>query len=142
MLRVFDNTYDFGPCVGMTRLERWERAETLGLNPPPEVKLLFVFWVILYILTNSRYGRFFSQNKDGGTRNSSILFSMVRFYSPHSLTMLRDTRFIHYCCFPVYLQSTCAFYFFSMLCILLLLRPKNVMYKYLHNVSRSFICRF
>ena len=37
MLRVFDNTYDYGPCVGMTRLERWERAEALGLNPPAEV---------------------------------------------------------------------------------------------------------
>lgn len=38
MLRVFDNTYEFGPCVGMTRLERWERAQALGLNPPPEVR--------------------------------------------------------------------------------------------------------
>lgn len=37
MLRVFDNTYDYGPCVGLTRLERWERAEALGLNPPIEV---------------------------------------------------------------------------------------------------------
>ncbi|GJJ11396.1 hypothetical protein Clacol_005629 [Clathrus columnatus] len=38
MLRVFDNTYDFGPCVGMTRLERWQRAQALGLNPPNEVR--------------------------------------------------------------------------------------------------------
>ncbi|KAF8586459.1 hypothetical protein K439DRAFT_1659696 [Ramaria rubella] len=38
MLRVFDNTYDYGPCVGMTRMERWERAEALGLNPPTEVR--------------------------------------------------------------------------------------------------------
>jgi len=38
MLRVFDNTYDFGPCVGLTRMERWERAEAMGLNPPPEVR--------------------------------------------------------------------------------------------------------
>lgn len=42
MLRVFDNTYEFGPCVGMTRLERWERAQALGLNPPPEVGCLFI----------------------------------------------------------------------------------------------------
>ncbi|KIJ55534.1 hypothetical protein M422DRAFT_24100 [Sphaerobolus stellatus SS14] len=38
MLRVFDNTYDYGPCVGLTRLERWERAEAMNLNPPPEVR--------------------------------------------------------------------------------------------------------
>ncbi|KAG6334261.1 hypothetical protein ID866_4818 [Astraeus odoratus] len=38
MLRFFDMSYEYGPCVGMTRLERWERAETLGLNPPSEVR--------------------------------------------------------------------------------------------------------
>jgi DNA polymerase delta subunit 4 len=27
----------FGPCKGITRLQRWERAQTLGLSPPPEV---------------------------------------------------------------------------------------------------------
>ena len=37
MLRVFDNTYEYGPCVGMTRMERWERAAAMGLNPPVEV---------------------------------------------------------------------------------------------------------
>jgi DNA polymerase delta subunit 4 len=37
ILRVFDNSYDYGPCLGMTRLKRWERAESLGLNPPKEV---------------------------------------------------------------------------------------------------------
>ncbi|KAF9038554.1 DNA polymerase delta, subunit 4-domain-containing protein [Panaeolus papilionaceus] len=37
ILRVFDNTYEYGPCVGMSRLDRWERAEALGLNPPKEV---------------------------------------------------------------------------------------------------------
>ncbi|KAF8527298.1 DNA polymerase delta, subunit 4-domain-containing protein [Gautieria morchelliformis] len=42
MLRVFDNTYDYGPCVGMTRLERWERAEALGLNPPAEVRSILL----------------------------------------------------------------------------------------------------
>jgi hypothetical protein len=30
-------TYEYGPCVGMTRLERWDRAASLGLNPPEEV---------------------------------------------------------------------------------------------------------
>lgn len=27
----------FGPCTGITRLQRWERAAKLGLNPPPEL---------------------------------------------------------------------------------------------------------
>jgi len=38
ILRVFDLSYQYGPCVGVTRLERWERAKVLGLNPPTEVK--------------------------------------------------------------------------------------------------------
>ncbi|KAG0050767.1 hypothetical protein BGZ83_004456 [Gryganskiella cystojenkinii] len=38
MLRQFDLTSKFGPCTDMTRLERWERAFELGLNPPQDVK--------------------------------------------------------------------------------------------------------
>ncbi|KAI0737340.1 DNA polymerase delta, subunit 4-domain-containing protein [Daedaleopsis nitida] len=38
ILRVFDLSYEYGPCVGISRLQRWERAQALGLNPPPEVK--------------------------------------------------------------------------------------------------------
>ncbi|KAF8838994.1 hypothetical protein BDN67DRAFT_970727 [Paxillus ammoniavirescens] len=38
MLRFFDMSFEFGPCIGMTRLERWERAEAFGLNPPVEVR--------------------------------------------------------------------------------------------------------
>ncbi|KZT67334.1 hypothetical protein DAEQUDRAFT_396188 [Daedalea quercina L-15889] len=38
ILRVFDLSYEYGPCAGVTRLERWNRAEALGLSPPPEVK--------------------------------------------------------------------------------------------------------
>jgi DNA polymerase delta subunit 4 len=30
-------SYEYGPCVGVSRLERWERASALGLNPPNEV---------------------------------------------------------------------------------------------------------
>lgn len=30
-------SYEYGPCAGVTRLERWERADALGLKPPPEV---------------------------------------------------------------------------------------------------------
>lgn len=36
-LRRFDLSYEYGPCVGFTRLERWERAHSLDLNPPIEV---------------------------------------------------------------------------------------------------------
>ncbi|TFK71666.1 WLM-domain-containing protein [Pluteus cervinus] len=38
ILRVFDLSYEYGPCIGMTRLERWERAAALGLNPPSEIR--------------------------------------------------------------------------------------------------------
>jgi len=38
ILRVFDLNPEFGPCVGMSRLERWERAHELQLDPPSEIK--------------------------------------------------------------------------------------------------------
>ncbi|KAG2137740.1 DNA polymerase delta, subunit 4-domain-containing protein [Suillus cothurnatus] len=38
ILRLFDMSYEYGPCVGMSRIERWERAASLGLNPPDEVR--------------------------------------------------------------------------------------------------------
>lgn len=38
ILRVFDNSHEYGPCVGVSRLERWERALALGLEPPVEVR--------------------------------------------------------------------------------------------------------
>ncbi len=41
------STYDYGPCVGVTRLERWERAKALDLNPPEEVSLYFTLLVFL-----------------------------------------------------------------------------------------------
>ncbi|KAK6845604.1 hypothetical protein PG995_015714 [Apiospora arundinis] len=37
VLRYFDVSSQYGPCVGITRLRRWQRADKLGLNPPPEV---------------------------------------------------------------------------------------------------------
>ncbi|XP_072495374.1 DNA polymerase delta subunit 4 [Notamacropus eugenii] len=42
ILRQFDLNRHFGPCTGITRLQRWERAELLGLDPPTEV--LDVLW--------------------------------------------------------------------------------------------------
>ncbi|KAI8061000.1 DNA polymerase delta, subunit 4-domain-containing protein [Gongronella butleri] len=41
-LRAFDLSYAYGPCVGLSRMERWERAQTLGLNPPEEIKTLLM----------------------------------------------------------------------------------------------------
>lgn len=40
LLRDFDLNWVYGPCMGITRLERWNRAEKHGLNPPAEVKQL------------------------------------------------------------------------------------------------------
>ncbi|KAE8077547.1 hypothetical protein FH972_016104 [Carpinus fangiana] len=38
VLREFDMNMAYGPCLGMTRLARWERARALGLNPPGEIE--------------------------------------------------------------------------------------------------------
>ncbi|KAI1214457.1 DNA polymerase delta, subunit 4-domain-containing protein [Annulohypoxylon truncatum] len=37
VLRYWDVSSQYGPCVGMDRTKRWMRAEKLGLNPPLEV---------------------------------------------------------------------------------------------------------
>ncbi|KAL2438465.1 hypothetical protein ABEF94_010326 [Exophiala dermatitidis] len=37
ILRHFDLSSQYGPCIGITRLDRWKRANMLGLNPPVEV---------------------------------------------------------------------------------------------------------
>lgn len=37
ILRHFDLSSQFGPCIGISRLERWKRAQRLGLAPPKEV---------------------------------------------------------------------------------------------------------
>ncbi|KAG5983040.1 hypothetical protein E4U55_000936 [Claviceps digitariae] len=37
LLRYFDVSSQYGPCIGIDRTKRWERAERLGLNPPIEV---------------------------------------------------------------------------------------------------------
>lgn len=38
ILRTWDLSYEYGPCVGMTRMERWQRASKLGLDPPEIVR--------------------------------------------------------------------------------------------------------
>ncbi|XP_078442793.1 polymerase delta 4 [Wolffia australiana] len=40
VLEQFDMDMKYGPCLGITRLMRWERAECLGLSPPAEVGAL------------------------------------------------------------------------------------------------------
>ncbi|KAJ7376130.1 DNA polymerase delta subunit 4 [Desmophyllum pertusum] len=40
VLKEFDLDSEFGPCIGITRLQRWERAKEYGLYPPEEVKTI------------------------------------------------------------------------------------------------------
>jgi hypothetical protein len=47
ILRIFDLSYEYGPCVGVTRLARWERAYKAGLNPPIQVRRWREFHVSL-----------------------------------------------------------------------------------------------
>ncbi|KAK6008008.1 hypothetical protein QM012_004822 [Aureobasidium pullulans] len=37
ILREFDMSGQYGPCIGIARVKRWRRAKSLGLNPPIEV---------------------------------------------------------------------------------------------------------
>ncbi|XP_051559094.1 DNA polymerase delta subunit 4 [Myxocyprinus asiaticus] len=37
-LKKFDLDWRFGPCTGISRLQRWERAALHGLDPPQEIK--------------------------------------------------------------------------------------------------------
>lgn len=37
VLRHFDLSLEYGPCIGIGRLARWERAKGLGMEPPLEV---------------------------------------------------------------------------------------------------------
>uniref|UniRef100_A0A0D9XFR4 DNA polymerase delta subunit 4 n=1 Tax=Leersia perrieri TaxID=77586 RepID=A0A0D9XFR4_9ORYZ len=41
-LRQFDMNLKFGPCIGVTRLQRWERASAMGLHPPPHLRDLLL----------------------------------------------------------------------------------------------------
>ncbi|EME78824.1 uncharacterized protein MYCFIDRAFT_122291 [Pseudocercospora fijiensis CIRAD86] len=37
ILREWDMSGQYGPCIGIARLKRWKRANVLGLKPPIEV---------------------------------------------------------------------------------------------------------
>ncbi|TVU04714.1 hypothetical protein EJB05_47845, partial [Eragrostis curvula] len=41
-LRLFDMDMTYGPCIGVTRLRRWERAAAMGLSPPPHLRDLII----------------------------------------------------------------------------------------------------
>ncbi|KAJ4777428.1 DNA polymerase delta subunit 4 [Rhynchospora pubera] len=41
-LRQFDMDMKYGPCIGVGRLERWERAAAMGLHPPLHVREVLV----------------------------------------------------------------------------------------------------
>mmetsp|Transcript_18737 Transcript_18737/g.41044 ORF Transcript_18737/g.41044 Transcript_18737/m.41044 type:complete len:105 (-) Transcript_18737:150-464(-) len=38
VLKAFDLCPKYGPCAGVSRLERWDRANKFGLNPPLQVR--------------------------------------------------------------------------------------------------------
>eukprot|EP01135_Chromosphaera_perkinsii_P001014 Nk52_evm28s156 gene=Nk52_evmTU28s156 len=40
LLKGFDLDPKYGPCIGISRLQRWDRAERSGLNPPKKVRSL------------------------------------------------------------------------------------------------------
>mmetsp|Transcript_876 Transcript_876/g.3184 ORF Transcript_876/g.3184 Transcript_876/m.3184 type:complete len:127 (+) Transcript_876:2189-2569(+) len=40
VLRSFDLTSKYGPCKGISRMQRWARADKIGLEPPQDVKRL------------------------------------------------------------------------------------------------------
>merc|ERR1712070_868143 len=42
LLHEFDLDIKYGPCCGITRTERFERAVKLGLNPPDQIKHLLM----------------------------------------------------------------------------------------------------
>lgn len=37
MLRQFDMSLRYGPCIGISRMRRWRRAERFALGPPRAV---------------------------------------------------------------------------------------------------------
>ncbi|XP_062851412.1 DNA polymerase delta subunit 4 isoform X2 [Trichomycterus rosablanca] len=41
-LKKFDLDWQFGPCTGINRLQRWERAALHGLDPPQEIKSILL----------------------------------------------------------------------------------------------------
>lgn len=42
ILRDFDLTGKYGPCVGISRLDRYKRAVKMKMNPPPEIEKILL----------------------------------------------------------------------------------------------------
>ncbi|KAI5467037.1 DNA polymerase delta, subunit 4-domain-containing protein [Mariannaea sp. PMI_226] len=42
VLRYFDVSSQYGPCIGISRKKRWLRADRLGLSPPVEVLAVLI----------------------------------------------------------------------------------------------------
>jgi hypothetical protein len=42
LLAQFDGAREFGPCLDITRMERWDRADKYGCNPPLRVRDILV----------------------------------------------------------------------------------------------------
>ncbi|KAK4692396.1 DNA polymerase delta subunit 4, partial [Lecanoromycetidae sp. Uapishka_2] len=42
ILRHFDLSSQYGPCIGIPRMKRWKRADGLGLKPPIEVLAVLI----------------------------------------------------------------------------------------------------
>lgn len=40
VLRHWDMSSQYGPCIGVSQLERWKRAERMGLQPPVLVRVV------------------------------------------------------------------------------------------------------
>ncbi|XP_077305173.1 DNA polymerase delta subunit 4 [Lithobates pipiens] len=38
----FDLDWNFGPCTGISRMERWQRAQNLDLMPPQDIKQILL----------------------------------------------------------------------------------------------------
>ncbi|XP_061101806.1 DNA polymerase delta subunit 4 [Conger conger] len=41
-LQQFDLDWTYGPCSGISRMQRWERAELHGLKPPQAIRDLLL----------------------------------------------------------------------------------------------------
>ncbi|XP_074556903.1 uncharacterized protein LOC141812848 [Curcuma longa] len=41
-LRQFDMDMRYGPGIGLSRMDRWERAVAMGLNPPAQVEAILL----------------------------------------------------------------------------------------------------
>ncbi|KAH9610871.1 hypothetical protein KSS87_016960 [Heliosperma pusillum] len=40
VLRQFDLNMAYGPCIGISRVDRWNRAKNWGMSPPKELEVL------------------------------------------------------------------------------------------------------